>query len=195
LVAHLKSFAAHITSDNAPFGLHRPKALNVFENRRKIVMVRKTPYPKFALVPDQCFVDEGCYILLPLQTGPTEEFFCGVFNSSIAHFWFRMHKTQGGQLQIDKEILLSLPIVVRPSRTVTAGADMTVGELLQRHAKLSDENDRWNLCREVIIHCVRRLTKSFTATDYELCDAAVGLMYGFGLKELADVRKLLEGEA
>jgi hypothetical protein len=63
LVAHLRSFATHITSDNAPFGLHRAKALDVFENRRKILMVRKTPYPKFALVPEQCFVDEGCYIL------------------------------------------------------------------------------------------------------------------------------------
>jgi hypothetical protein len=132
--------------------------------------------------------------LLPLQNGLAEEFVCGVFNSSIAHAWFRMHKTQGGQLQIDKEILLSLPIPVRACRAMRVAADLTVGELLQRHASLSDEDDRWNLCREVIIHCVRRLTKSFTANDYEVCDAAVGLMYGFGPKELTDVRRLLERE-
>jgi hypothetical protein len=31
-------------------------------------------------------------------------------NSKVAFYWFRKHKTQGKQLQIDKEIVLSFPL-------------------------------------------------------------------------------------
>jgi adenine-specific DNA-methyltransferase len=109
IVAHLNSFKEHITSDNKPYGLHRAKDINQFLEKTKIVFVRKTPYPKFTVVEHDFFCDESVFYILPSEDH-SQLFLISVLNSKIAFYWFFKHKTQGKQLQIDKEIVLSLPI-------------------------------------------------------------------------------------
>ena len=163
LVAHLDSFSTFITSDNAPYGLHRPKARNNFTNPKKIIFVRKTSHARFAVVNQPYFVDEGCYIMLPIPDGPSEHFFTAVFNSSIASYWFKKHKTHGGQLQIDKEIVLSFPIPVPSSHHYST-----------------------------LVHLSELLHQKFTQETYDYCDRVVASLYGFTDTEHQELLELLQ---
>jgi hypothetical protein len=110
LVNHLGKYRDVITSDNRPYGLHRPKKESYFTHKNKLVFVRKTQYPKFAFIPFPFFCDESVYFILPQPGAYSQFYFLSALNSTIAHFWFSRHKMQGGQLQIDKEIILSFPV-------------------------------------------------------------------------------------
>jgi len=109
IVAHLDSYKDVITSDNKPYGLHRPKKECNFTATNKLLFVRKTPYPKFILVPIPYFFDESMYLILYDETS-NPHYLLGILNSKLAAYWFAIHKKQGEQLQVDKEIILSLPI-------------------------------------------------------------------------------------
>lgn len=109
IVAHLEGYRDVITSDNKPYGLHRPKKEENFLETNKLVFVRKTPYPKFSIVPQPYFFDESMYLILCGQDD-VARYLLGILNSKVAHYWYRRHKRQGNQLQIDKEIILTLPI-------------------------------------------------------------------------------------
>ncbi|MFX0067260.1 MAG: Eco57I restriction-modification methylase domain-containing protein, partial [Candidatus Hermodarchaeota archaeon] len=110
LVKHFSKYRSIITSDNAPYGLHRPKKEENFETPHKILFVRKTPYPKFVYVPIPYYVDESVYVLLCEKLTVHPYFLLGILNSSLAREWFAVHKAQGKHLQIDKEIILNFPI-------------------------------------------------------------------------------------
>jgi len=109
--AHLDSFANYITSDHKPYGLHRPRQPEWFEARLKIIGIRKTKAPKFAIVPQDYYMDQSAVIIwldAPEQYSPY--FICAYLNSSIALKMLGGMKSQGGQLQIDKSVLVKLPI-------------------------------------------------------------------------------------
>jgi len=110
LINHLDMFKDIITSDNKPYGLHRSKKESYFIHNNKIAFVRKTPYPRFVYVPFPFFCDESIYLILPQQSLYSQFYLLSILNSTVAHYWFSQHKTQGGQLQIDKEIIISFPI-------------------------------------------------------------------------------------
>jgi len=110
IVSHLNKFARIITSDNGPYGLHRAKDEIGFTNNNKLIFVRKTPYPKFAHCSLTFFCDESIYIVLPEAGGHSQLYLLTIFNSRIFLWWCANHKTQGSQLQIDKEIVLGMPL-------------------------------------------------------------------------------------
>jgi type I restriction-modification system DNA methylase subunit len=109
--AHLDKFAGVITSDHKPYGLHRPRQQEWFESREKIIGVRKTRSPKFAVVPQDYYMDQAAlFIKLDPARGIPLHYACAFLNSSVAFKVFSSIKTQGGQLQIDKNVLTRLPI-------------------------------------------------------------------------------------
>ncbi|MFX1253078.1 MAG: Eco57I restriction-modification methylase domain-containing protein [Promethearchaeota archaeon] len=110
LIKHFSKFRSIITSDNAPYGLHRPKKEENFETPHKILFVRKTSHPKFVYVSIPYYVDESVYVLLCEKLTVHPYFLLGVLNSSLAREWFAVHKAQGKHLQIDKEVILNFPI-------------------------------------------------------------------------------------
>ncbi|MEX2729613.1 MAG: Eco57I restriction-modification methylase domain-containing protein [Candidatus Sigynarchaeum springense] len=109
--AHLDRFADDITSDHKPYGLHRPRQPEWFESRVKIIGVRKTRAPKFAVVPQDYYMDQAA---LFIRLDPAKEispyYACAFLNSPVASRLFSGIKTQGGQLQIDKSVLAKVPI-------------------------------------------------------------------------------------
>jgi len=143
ITAHLDAFREVIRSDNRPYGLHRPKSETNFRDAEKIVFVRKTPHPKFELIPEPYFFDESMYLILPSE-GTDVHYLLGVLNSNVAHYWFLRHKSQGSQLQVDKEIVLSFPIHqaedgdARQSKLRSA-IKRSVREILQLRAKRRKE--------------------------------------------------------
>ncbi|MHA1793985.1 MAG: Eco57I restriction-modification methylase domain-containing protein [Promethearchaeota archaeon] len=113
---HLSSNAKNITSDHGPFGLHRPRQPTWFESQSKIIGVRKTRSPKFVLVPVDYYMDQSAiFIKLNPDRGISPYYTCAFLNTNVAFSIFKGFKTQGNQLQIDKSILLKVPIPILPS--------------------------------------------------------------------------------
>lgn len=110
--AHLDRYARYITSDHRPYGLHRPRQLAWFEAREKIVGVRKTRLPRFAVIPQDYYMDQAAlFICLDASIGMSPYYACAFLNSPVAFQVFSGIKTQGGQLQIDKSVLTRVPIL------------------------------------------------------------------------------------
>jgi hypothetical protein len=111
--AHLDKYASVITSDHKPYGLHRPRQPEWFESREKIIGVRKTRSPRFAVVPQDYYMDQAAlFIRLDPAGSISMHYACAFLNSHTASKAFSGIKTQGGQLQIDKNVLARLPIPV-----------------------------------------------------------------------------------
>jgi len=109
--SHLDKYQPVITSDNKPYGIHRARQSEWFEDKQKIIGVRKTRYPKFAVVPEPYYADQSVIIVrLTIHKQFSPYFLTAILNSKVGHFWLFQQKRHGGQLQIDKEVLLHLPI-------------------------------------------------------------------------------------
>ena len=105
---HLDKFRKVITSDFAPYGLHRARAQRFFEGEN-ITSLRKTSIPTFTYTNFPCYVSQTYFVIKP--EGIDLKYLTGLLNSKLVNFWLEFKgKKQGNQLQIDKAPLLDLPL-------------------------------------------------------------------------------------
>jgi hypothetical protein len=111
ITRHLDKFQKVITSDRWPYGLHRSREEKFFTSSGKIVGVRKTYFPKFVWVEKPCYIAETVNYILP-DEGIDPICLTTILNSTLMWFWFKFgaEKTHGEQLQIDIEVLETMPI-------------------------------------------------------------------------------------
>jgi adenine-specific DNA-methyltransferase len=108
--SHLDKYQPVITSDHKPYGIHRARQPEWFEDPEKVICVRKTRYPKFAVIAEAWYGDQAVLIIrLTKHKQISPHFAAAILNSKIAHFWLFQQKRQGDQLQVDKEVLLHFP--------------------------------------------------------------------------------------
>lgn len=107
--SHLDKFSQIITSDNKPYGLHRSREERFFRNE-KIMSLRKCAFPTFTYTDFDCYVSQSYFVI---QTSKVDlKFLTVLLNSKLMAFWFRYKgKMQGQIYQIDKEPLLTVPIL------------------------------------------------------------------------------------
>ena len=105
---HLSSFKEIITSDAKPYGLHRPRQEKWFEKGSKVICVRKTKKPCFVWTKEEAYFNQS---VLVIKSGWDflDQLIAVVLNSDISLRILRGIKTQGDQLQVDKEVLLRYP--------------------------------------------------------------------------------------
>lgn len=106
---HLDTFKTVITSDFAPYGLHRAREQYFFEGE-KIMVTRKCPKePIFTYTDFDCFVSQTFFVI---QSNRIDlKYLAGLLNSKLVAFWLRKKgKMQGNAYQLDKEPLLEIPI-------------------------------------------------------------------------------------
>jgi hypothetical protein len=132
LRAHLDRFAAVNTSAFAPYGLHRARQAEWFEDTRKILAPRQVFVPSFSCVDFPAYVNEGFLIIRPKpqvnkSVNQDEHWWCALLNSKLAWFWFYHQKRKGIRLQIDKEVLCQFP---KP-RQCSCECQAELGELTQ----------------------------------------------------------------
>ncbi len=108
--AHLDQYQPVITSDNKPYGLHRARQKEWFTDPEKVIGVRKTHHPKFVVVKEDYFMDQSVLIIRLREKPYSPHYICAILNSFLSQWWLSKQKTQGTQLQIDKEVLMNFPI-------------------------------------------------------------------------------------
>ena len=109
---HLDQFVKVITSDNRPYGLHRARD-EYFLKGEKIIAVRKCSRPIFTYVDFDSYVSATFYVIKTNRIN--QKYLVGLLNSNLITFWLEHKgKKQGNNFQIDKEPILSLPII-KPS--------------------------------------------------------------------------------
>ena len=131
---HLDKFNKVITSDNKPYGLHRARNKEFFDDE-KIVSLRKCSVPTFSYISTESYVLAEYYIIKTKRMNM--KYLTTILNSKLVKFWLRfMGKMQGKNFQVDKEPLLKIPIVI--------GTDEQIDRLLYLYDKrvgMNNEND------------------------------------------------------
>lgn len=106
---HLDKFIKIITSDNKPYGLHRARDEYFFQGE-KIIVARKCSRPNFTYVDIDCYVSATFYVIKTERID--QKYLLGILNSKLITFWLKHKgKMQGTNFQIDKEPILSIPLL------------------------------------------------------------------------------------
>ena len=106
---HLDQFKKIITSDNKPYGLHRARKESFFKDE-KILSIRKCTAPTFTYVDFDSYVSAAFYVIK--TNCINQKYLTGILNSKLIALWLKNKgKMQGSNYQIDKEPLLSIPII------------------------------------------------------------------------------------
>lgn len=137
--AHLDQYADIITSDNAPYGLHRARKLDQFVGE-KILSLRMTKEPCFTYADKDTFVTRAYMTIKP--TKPVNlRYLVGLCNSHLFYYWlFNNGKRKGKQLQIDQAQIMELPICL-PDQPVQEAIALLVDEIAVRQIDNSDYSD------------------------------------------------------
>lgn len=106
---HLDRFKSIITSDNAPYGLHRARKEYFFKGE-KVISLRKCADPTFTYTDYDCYISQTFFVIKSSRINM--KFLTALLNSHLVAFWLRHKgKMQGHQFQVDKEPLLEIPII------------------------------------------------------------------------------------
>ena len=137
---HLDKFKKVITSDNAPYGLHRARKESFF-NGEKIIAVRKcVDRPIFSYVDFNSYVSATFYVIKPANIDL--KYLTGILNSKLIAFWLKNKgKMQGSNYQVDKEPLLNIPIVNTKDEKVKSKLVKLVDNMIEINKKLVGENN------------------------------------------------------
>ncbi len=144
--AHLDRFKKVITSDFAPYGLHRAREQKFFEGE-KIMSLRKTDRPIFTYTNFPCYVSQTYFVIKP--TDINLKYLVGLLNSKLVNFWlYYSGKRQGEQLQIDKGPLLSIPLIKKDNKEIIEAVDLLMN--LNRKLDLANLEQEKELLKKQI---------------------------------------------
>lgn len=105
---HLDKYKDIITSDNKPYGLHRPRN-NYFFEGEKIICFRKCIEPTFSYNNCSSYVSQTYNIIKTESI--SLKYLCSLLNSKLIKFWLKKcGKLQGNNYQLDSEPLMKIPI-------------------------------------------------------------------------------------
>ncbi len=157
--AHLDRFAERITSDFAPYGLHRSRDERFFTGN-KIMSVRKCFRPTFTYTDFDCYVSQTYFVIKTDRLNL--KYLTAILNSKLIAFWLKFKgKLQGNLYQVDKQPLLEIPIVNSTNDFVLASLVdyiLLVYKAQNQHIiKYIDNEFIIHSIDEVINHCVFEL--------------------------------------
>lgn len=157
---HLDRFKKVLTSAFKPYGLHRPREQRFFEGE-KIFSLRKTKKVSFTYTNFPCYVSRAFLIIKPEEINL--KYLTGLLNSNLVNFWlYYKGKRQGEQLQIDKEPLLTIPLIKQEDEKIIKNVDLII--------ELTKKLESINLDREkdIIKKQIEALEKQIDEIVYKL---------------------------
>lgn len=177
---HLDKFKKIITSDFAPYGIHRAREQKFFEGE-KIISLRKTVEPYFTYTTFPCYVSQTYFVIKTENINL--KYLTGLLNSNLIFFWLRfMGKRQGNLLQIDKAPLMDIPIRLPPLPQDKKIISL-VDKMLELQKRYHDEKISGNE--------KERLEQQIKNIDYEIDEEAYKL-YGITEEEKRVIEESLK---
>src|SRR3989344_2176457 len=157
---HLDKFRKIITTDFKPYGIHRTREESFFKGD-KIVSIRKCKIPSFSFVTFDSYVNQVYYVIKTNRINM--RFLTGLLNSKLIYFWlYHNGKRQGEQLQVDKEPLLSIPLIDSNNKNIVKMVD----SIINLNQKMNDV--RLDKEKELIKSQIIALEKQIDAEVYKL---------------------------
>ena len=137
---HLDKFKSVITSDNAPYGLHRARKENFFIGEKIISLRKCSKEPTFTYVDFDSYVSAAFYVIKPEDIDL--KYLTGILNSKLIAFWLKNKgKMQGSNYQIDKEPLLNIPICNTDNEKLKNKLINHVNEMIECNQRLINEKN------------------------------------------------------
>ena len=132
----------YLTSDNAPYGLHRKRNEELFIGE-KIIALRKATTPSFTYVNFDSYVSQTFNIIK--QERFSYKYLVALLNSELMKFWLRYNgKMQGSNFQVDKKPLMSIPIK-KPNQIDLNQIEKLVNEIIDTKLITDDQSENINL--------------------------------------------------
>lgn len=136
---HLDKFKKVITSDNAPYGLHRTRKEAFFKGEKIISLRKCSKYPVFSYVDFDSYVSATFYVIKPSDINL--KYLTAILNSKLIAFWLKHKgKMQGSNYQIDKEPLLNIPINNTEDKAKHDKLATLVDKMLELNKKITTVN-------------------------------------------------------
>ena len=110
---HLDNMSTYITSSNAPYGIHRPRKVESFQNK-KIIGPSMFKTNQFALDDGGYFVGMSFNVINQINKEYSLEFLIAILNSKFAQNWFYQngkHRGAGVDIGVDKLREFPLPAI------------------------------------------------------------------------------------
>ena len=142
---HLDKFTKIITSDFAPYGLHRARNENFFNNE-KILSLRKTSIPNFSYSNFPSYVLQTYFVIKTKRINL--KYLTALFNSKLGYFFLYHEKRQGENIQVDKEPLQNFPIK-KASKEIEKNIIGLVDLILESKSDNSDTKIDENIIKEI----------------------------------------------
>jgi adenine-specific DNA-methyltransferase len=162
--SHLDKFKKIVTSDFAPYGLHRAREQAFFEGT-KIISLRKTSKPCFTYTEFPCYVSQTYFVIKPDDINL--KYLTAILNSNLIYFWlYHKGKKQGEQLQVDKEPLLDIPIVNTTDKAKHDHLVSLVDKMLELKQKEAAEKNQQ--LKTMITRQIEGVDKAIDTVVYEL---------------------------
>jgi adenine-specific DNA-methyltransferase len=136
LKTHLDKFSGIITSDNKPYGLHRSREERFFKGEKVIALRKCVGRPLFSYSDFDCYLSATFYVIKTDRLNM--KYLTGLLNSKLIQFWLKNRgKMQGINYQLDKEPLVSIPIV-SPSKSIQSKIATLVDYIIYLKANPSE---------------------------------------------------------
>lgn len=176
--AHLDRFKNVITSDNKPYGLHRARKENFFIGEKIIALRKCTNRPVFTYTDFNCYVSATFYVIKTKRLN--QKYLIGLLNSSLIKYWLKNKgKMQGDNFQIDKEPLLSLPLI-KPDEKIQNEIALLVEKVIslyQNFRNTSTNTDKWYYLKNEIKELEQKIDQE-TYKLYELSEKEIEVVEG-----------------
>ncbi len=131
---HLDNCREHITSSNAPYGLHRPRKKNAF-------LINKLIGPSMFKTPMFAYDDKGYFVGMSYNIVNQRYkeyslfFLLGILNSSYANCWFCQNaKHRGVGVDVGVHKLKEFPIPVEPSVKIVEKIEQSVLNIIHTNS-------------------------------------------------------------
>ena len=145
---HLDKFKSVITSDFAPYGLHRAREQYFFEGEKIAVLRKCSKEPVFSYSDFECYLPAAFYIIQSKRINL--KYLTGILNSKLISFWLRKKgKMQGNAYQLDKEPLLEIPIF-KPADTEANKIATLVDKIISQKQKGIDSSENEKKIDELV---------------------------------------------
>ena len=169
---HLDKFKKVITSDNAPYGLHRTRKEDFFIGEKIISLRKCSKQPTFTYVDFDSYVSATFYVIKP--SGINLKYLTAILNSKLIAFWLKNKgKMQGDNYQVDKAPLLEIPIHITDDKAKHDELVKLVTVMIDLNKKLKGAGEK-SIVR--IIEATDRKIDSLVYSLYNLSEGEILLV-------------------